>query len=74
LTTKIKEKYFYHKIHFLEKEQCVMLAQFRLLEGRRLTDKMGKLSKKQFDEIREALKSMIGGGFTQPPFRGVACA
>ncbi len=59
LTTQIKEKHYYYKIHFKEKEQCVMLSQIRLLESRRLTDKMGKLSQKQFDEIREALKGMI---------------
>jgi mRNA interferase MazF len=59
LTTQIKEKHYYHKIHFKEKEQCVMLSQIRLLESRRLNDKMGKISQKQFDEIREVLKGMI---------------
>ena len=59
LTTQIKEKHYYHKIHFRDKEQCVMLSQIRLLESRRLTDKMGKISQKQFDEIIAILKSML---------------
>ena len=36
-----------------------MLSQIRLLESRRLNDKMGKISQKQFDEVRDILKSMI---------------
>ena len=59
LTTQIKEKHYYHKIHFRDKEQCAMLSQIRLLESRRLTDKMGKISQKQFDEIIAILKSML---------------
>ena len=41
LTTKIKDIVYYHKVHFKGKEQCVMLAQLRLLDSKRLTDKMG---------------------------------
>jgi len=59
LTTQIKEKHYYHRIHFKEREQCVMLSQIRLLGSARLTDKMGKLSGQQFEMIRGALKAMI---------------
>ena len=59
LTTQIKEKHYYHRIHFKDREQCLMLSQIRLLESRRLNDKMGKISQKQFDEVRDILKSMI---------------
>jgi mRNA interferase MazF len=59
LTTQIKEKHYYHKIHFKDKEQCAMLSQMRLLEAKRLMNKMGQLTKNQFDEIRRILKDMI---------------
>lgn len=41
LTTKIKENLYYHLIHFQGRQQCVMLSQLRLWEGRRLTRKLG---------------------------------
>ncbi len=59
LTTKIKEKHYYRKISFKEKEQCVMLSQTRPYASRRLINKMGDLSGKQFFEIRAALKDMF---------------
>ena len=59
LTTQIKDKHYYHKIHFKDKEQCAMISQIRLLESRRLIAKMGKLSQNQFDEIRNMLRKMI---------------
>lgn len=59
LTTQIKEKHYYHKIIFKDREQCTMLSQLRLLESKRLIDKMGKLSVDQFDQIRKILKDMI---------------
>ena len=59
LTTQIKEKHYYYRIHFKDREQCVMLSQIRLLGSARLTDKMGKLSQQQFDVIKEELKSML---------------
>jgi mRNA-degrading endonuclease toxin of MazEF toxin-antitoxin module len=55
LTTQIKEKHYYRKIVFKEREQCVILSQFRVLDSKRLDRKMGKLSKKQYKEIREIL-------------------
>ena len=59
LTTKIKENPFYHRIHFKEREQCVMLSQLRLWESKRLTRRMGKLPKDQFERIREALRALV---------------
>jgi mRNA interferase MazF len=59
LTTQIKEKYYYHKITLNNKEVCAMLSQLRLFDSKRLANKLGNLSQKQFDEIREILKTMI---------------
>lgn len=59
LTTQIKEKHYYHRINFKNKEQCVMISQLRLFDSRRLVNKMGDLSWNQFNEIRELLKSLI---------------
>lgn len=59
LTTQIKQTPHYHRIQFKGRGQCVMLSQLRLWEGKRLTDKMGKLPQDQFDRIRKALRKMI---------------
>lgn len=59
LTTQIKESPYYHRIHFKEQDQCLMLSQLRLWESNRLTRKMGQLSDHQFNEVREALRRMI---------------
>jgi mRNA interferase MazF len=59
LTTQIKQNRYYHRIHFKGREQCVMLSQLRLWEGRRLTHSMGQLPADQFGDIRKALKEML---------------
>lgn len=59
LTTQVKDKWHYHKIHLHGKEQCVMLMQMKLFDVRRLTSTLGKLSQTQFDAIRAKLKDMI---------------
>lgn len=59
LTTQIKENRYYHRIHFKGREQCVMLSQLRLWEGRRLTRSMGQLPEDQFERVRRALKAML---------------
>lgn len=59
LTTQIKDKHYYHRIYFQDREQCVMLSQLRLWECKRLNSRMGKLDLKQFQEIKEKLKNML---------------
>ena len=59
LTTQVKEKHYYHKIIFKEREQCVILSQFRILDSKRLDRKMGKLSKKQYKKIKEILSKNL---------------
>lgn len=59
LTTKIKDRLHYHRIHFKEREQCAMLSQMRLWESKRLKNRMGQLPEDQFEEIKIALKALL---------------
>ena len=59
LTTQVKDNRFYHPITFKGKTQCIMLTHLRLWEGRRLSHKMGQLSEKQFQEIKQAVKGLL---------------
>ncbi len=59
LTTRMKDGWHHHRIHFHGKEQCLMITQIRLFDTKRLTTKLGKLSRVQFDAVRAALKDMI---------------
>ena len=59
LTTQIKDKSYYHKIIFKEKEQCIMISQLRLWDAKRLTTKMGRLSHPQFDNLRRIVSNLI---------------
>lgn len=59
LTTKIKDNFFYKKITFKDQTRCLMISQIRILDQKRLMDKMGKIGKKQFDEVKELLKKII---------------
>ncbi len=69
LTSKIKEYHkFYHKIHFKDKEQSVMLSQARVWESKRLTRIKGKLSAEQFREIRILLSKIVLGDYPASHF------
>ena len=69
LTSKIKDgNKFYHKIFLKDREQSVMLSQFRVLESKRLTTLIGKLSDDQFFAIRELLSKIVIGDYPAPYF------
>ena len=59
LSTKVKNSKFYYRINFHNREQSIMLTQIRLWDVKRLTSKMGRLSKNQFEEVRIAIKNML---------------
>lgn len=59
LTTKVKDNPFYHKINFRGRTQCAMLSQARTFEGKRITDKMGKITTQEFEKLKEDFKSKI---------------
>ncbi len=67
LTTQIKDNPYYFRILFKGKEQCVMLSQLRVWEGKRLTHKMGQIPKKQFTDVRKALAEIVN------PLAGAEC-
>jgi mRNA interferase MazF len=55
VTTKIKENPHYYQFVFKNTAQCAMLTQMRLWDAGRLTDKMGRIEKGNFREIKNAL-------------------
>jgi len=55
LTTKIKTNYFYYKIYYNKKEQCVILSQIRSIDSKRLKNKTFIISKEDFKEIKKRL-------------------
>jgi len=64
LTTKVKENPFYFKLDFqgnekIARTRCAMLSHLRLYDGKRLHDKMGKISREEFDPIKVALKALL---------------
>jgi len=59
LTTKIKQNPYYLSIRFKDREQCVMLSQLRLWDGKRLTHKMGQLPDDQFEAVKQALRRLL---------------
>ena len=58
LTTQIKDIPFYHHFEFKGKKQCAILPQMRLFDGKRLSDKMGKITPSDFEKIKNAVKSI----------------
>jgi len=60
LTTQIKDSKHYHQFYFNNKKQCAMLTHLRLLDVSRLNEnKMGRLAEKEFQAIRQDLKSYL---------------
>lgn len=60
LSSKIKEdNYFYFTFTFQGKEQSVILPQIRLVDAKRLSDKMGSISKEEFAIIKARVKDLI---------------
>ena len=59
LTTQIKENPFYIRIKFREIEQCAMITHLRSYDAKRLTDEEGRLSNKQFQKVKQAVKDLL---------------
>ena len=60
LTTKIKKNNrYYIQITFHHRPQCAIISQMRLWDGKRLTNKMGQLPEKQFENIRSSIKNLL---------------
>ena len=59
LTKKKRKGSFYHNFVFKGKESTVILTQIRLLDARRLVNKKGRLSEKEFNLIKIKLRDLI---------------
>ncbi len=60
LSTSQKENKYYLKVGKIKnKKASVILSQIRLLDTKRLVNKLGKLEKKKFEEIKKAVKNLI---------------
>ena len=59
LTSKQKNNPLYFPFPFDGKQGSIMLDQVRTLDGRRLTRRMGKITEKQAETIKQAIKGLL---------------
>lgn len=59
MSTKIKESKFYHKMYFKGKQQSVILSQIKLMDARRLKDKMGRINDADLSIVKDKIKELI---------------
>ena len=59
LTTKNKKGNFYFEFEFLEKKQNAILSQLRLFDAKRLEEKLGVISKKDFFNLEKAIQKLL---------------
>lgn len=60
LTTKVKQGQYYYTFSFLKNtESCAILSQLRLFDAKRLMDKIGMISEKDFIKIKEKTSALI---------------
>ena len=60
LTTSKKKNPYHVKVGIIEgKESFAILSQIRLIDTKRLQDRLAVLNKNKFDEIRKAIKNLI---------------
>ena len=63
LSSKMKEGKFYYKFQFQKKDELVeniaLLSQMRLFSTKRLLNKIGVISKEDFESLKNEFKSLI---------------
>ncbi len=59
LSTSKKVGRYYHKFNFLDEESNALLSQIRLLDAKRLVDKLGRIPPETFEEIRSKVKKLL---------------
>ena len=59
LSTKIKEGRHYYTYDFKGQKRSALLTQLRLWDANRLTEKMGQITKSQFQDIRSRIRDYI---------------
>ncbi|MBI2454104.1 MAG: type II toxin-antitoxin system PemK/MazF family toxin [Parcubacteria group bacterium] len=61
LTTKLKEGKYYHEVNLKDGiKRKVILSQIRLVDAKRLVDKVAVLDTEQFNKIKQAIIRLIG--------------
>lgn len=59
LSSKVKEGSYYHNFEFNDVQQCAILFQLRAIDIKRLHNKMGRLSEREFAIIQQKLKGLM---------------
>lgn len=60
LTTSTKKNPYHHSVGLIEeREAFVILSQIRLIDTKRLHDRLAILDKEKFEEIRKAIRDII---------------
>lgn len=65
LSSKIKNRFGYHKFTFKEREISAVLGEIRKMDSKRLIDKAGKLPDEKFNKIKGELQKMIFDPFNK---------
>ena len=59
LTTKSKNGNYFFEFGFLDKKSIAIFAQIRVFDSKRLAQKLGKISKKNFSNLKKELKKFL---------------
>jgi len=59
LTTTKREGKYYHSFPFLDTTSTAILSQVRLFDSKRLLVKMGKVSEKILEDVRERIRKIV---------------
>jgi mRNA interferase MazF len=61
LSTKVKDRPYYHKFKLKSEEQAVILSQIKLVDAKRLTTRIVRISENEFEEIKSKAKDYLFG-------------
>lgn len=59
LTTKKREGKYYHSFFLQSIEQTAILSQLRLIDAKRILDKIGMIDKENFNAIKQKIKNLL---------------
>ena len=59
MSTKIKDNKFYHRISFREKEQSALLSQIKVIDAKRLKDKMGEITGNEMAKLKQVIRELV---------------
>ena len=69
LTSKTKAGDWYSPLSFRGKSRTAMLYQIRVMDSKRLSGRIGEVTDKQLERIKEDLKTLISGKNIHPALR-----